>query len=312
MTSNYNDIEFYTNNKLSNKNVDDMIDEKINLLLGKHVEHTKTILVLSGGGIKGISHIGALKALEEKNMLKNIKVIAGTSVGGIIGGLLLAGYTSDELYKFIELFDATKLRSLNPSDFFTKFGLDNGARFTFVLEKMFEAKNIPIDITFQDFFKMTQIKLILTAVCMNDKEVYYLSHLTSPNMPVLLGMRMTSSIPFWFIPVEYKGKLFIDGGCIDNYPIQLFSKELDNVIGIYLSENKSFIKTIDNTEEFLFSLLHCFFEGVTCNSIKGFEKQTIKINLPKISIVNLDITSKIKKELFDCGYMSIINSKMHF
>ena len=310
MTNNYNNIEFYTTDKLLDRNVDDMIDEKINMLLGKQVQPTKTILVLSGGGIKGISHIGALKALDEKNMLKNIKVIAGTSVGGIIAGLFLAGYTPDELYKFIELFDTTKLRSLNHSDFFVKFGLDNGTRFTFVLEKMFEAKNIPVDITFKDFFKLTQIKLILTAVCMNDNEVYYLSHLTFPNMPVLLGMRITSSIPFWFIPVEYKGKLYIDGGCIDNYPIQLFSKELDNVIGIYLSENKSFKKTIVNVEEFFFSLLHCFFEGVACNSVKGFEKQTIKIELPRISIVNLNITAKVKRELFDCGYMSIMNSKI--
>ncbi len=290
-----------------NENINNLIDNKLDLLLDKIKPSTKTILVLSGGGIKGISHIGALKALEEQDLLKNIKTIAGASVGGIVGGLLLAGYTPDELYKFIELFDTKNIRSINAPNFFTKFGLDDGARFMLVLEKMFEAKNIPIDISFSKFYEMTQVKLILTAVCMNDKQVYYLSHLTFPDMPVLVGIRITSSVPFWFVPVEYKGKLYIDGGCIDNYPIQLFSNELDNVIGIYLAENKEFVRTIANTEDFLFNLLDCFFEGIVCNSIKGFEKYTTKIELSKISIAHLDITSKIKKDLFYCGYTAIKN-----
>jgi len=294
-------------NDLVDKNINDTIDTKLNALLEKSqdIAKIKTILVLSGGGIKGISHIGALKALEEQNMLKHIKTIAGSSVGGIVGALLLAGYTPDELYKFIELFDTKKIRSVNGTDFFAKFGVDDGSRFMFVLEKMFEAKNIPINITFSDFFKSTKVKLILTTVCMNDKQVYYLSYLTFPDMPVLLGVRMTSSVPFWFVPVEYKDKLFIDGGCIDNYPIQLFAKELDNIIGIYLSDSKEFKKNISNTEDFLFNLLDCFFEGISCNSVKGFEKYTIRIEISKVSIVCLDITTKIKKELFDYGYMAV-------
>ena len=74
---------------------------------------------------------------------------------------------------------------------------------------------------------MTNIKLIITSVCLNDKQVYYLSHTSFPDMPVILGVRMTTSFPFWFVPVKYNGKFFVDGGCIDNYPIQLFSNNLD-------------------------------------------------------------------------------------
>jgi Predicted esterase of the alpha-beta hydrolase superfamily len=298
----YNNIE----------NIDEFIDIKLNILLNKSLSRGKTILVLSGGGVKGISFLGALNALEEQNILQNIKIMAGTSIGGLIAGLYLAGYKPIELYRFVELFDAKKLRSLDPSKVLTKFGLDDGTRFNCVLDKMFEAKNIPVNITFKEFFKLTQKKLILTAVCMNDKQVYYLSHLTFPDMPVLLGMRMTSSLPFWFVPVQYNNKLFVDGGCMDNYPIQLFANELDNVIGIYLSENRIFIKNIENVEDFLYNLLQCFFEGVACNSVKGFEKQTIKINLPKVSIMNLDITLETKKELFESGYMAIINNKSKY
>lgn len=295
------------NDFLIMENIDEYVNKRVNEIIGKKNDKKfKTTLVLSGGGVKGIAHIGALKALEEKNILNNIKTFAGTSIGGMIATLYVIGYTPDELYSFVELFNTKKMRSLDPNGFFNKFGLDEGIKFNIVLEKLFEAKNIPLNITFKQLYLLTNLKLIITSVCLNDKQVYYLSHTSFPDLPVILGVRMTTSFPFWFVPVKYNNKLFVDGGCIDNYPIQLFSKDLDSTIGIYLSENKDITKTIDNTEDFIFSLLKCLLEGVACNSVKGFEKSTVKITVPGVSIVDLDINNSTKKELFDKGYMSVI------
>jgi NTE family protein len=299
-------------NKL-NENINFEIDNKVNDILGKHSFSTpliKTTLVLSGGAVKGIAHIGALKALEDKHILKNIKVIAGTSIGGLIAGLYVVGWTPDQLYTFIEDFPVKNLRSVNTSGFLTKFGLDDGFKLNFVLERMFEEKNISKTVTFIELYNLTKIKLIVSTVCLNDKQVYYLSYTTYPDMPVLLAIRMTTSLPLWFTPVSYNGKLFVDGGCIDNYPIQLFNNNLDSVIGIYLSENREFVKEINNTEDFLYNLLQCLFEGTTCNSVKGFEKYTVKINLPMVSVINLDINKTIKKQLFDCGYLATLNNNI--
>lgn len=283
-------------------NLNELLDTKINKLLDRQTNNQKkTILVLSGGGIKGISHIGALKAMEEKGILEHIKTIAGTSVGGLVGGLYIIGYKPDELYKFIELFDPKKVRSINMSDFFTKFGIDDAKKFTFVLEKLFESKNIPTKITFKELYNLTKIKLILVATCLNDKQAHYLSYLSYPDMPVLLGLTITACVPFWFAPIVYNGKLFVDGGCIDNYPIQLFKSELDSVLGIYLAENKAYSHKISNVEEFICELLQCFSEGVTCNSVKGFEKCTIKMEVQQISLVSLNIDTETKKKLFICG-----------
>lgn len=283
----------------------ELLDNKINKLLEREQDQNKlkkTILILGGGGIKGICHIGVLKAMEEKGILKYIKIIAGTSIGGLIGGLCVIGYSPDELYKFIELFDQSKVRSVNFDNFFIKYGIDDGEKLIFVLEKLFESKGISSKITFNELFNLTHIKLILTATCLNNKQAYYLSYLTFPNMPVITGLRITTSVPFWFTPVLYDNKLFVDGGCIDDYPIQLFKNELDNVIGICLSENRNYSHTINNVEEFVCELLQCFSEGVVCNSIKGFEKCTIKIKVQQISVVNLNIDINTKKKLFDCGY----------
>ena len=61
--------------------------------------HQSVGLVLSGGGAKGIAHIGVIKALEENNI--PIDYIAGTSMGSIVGGLYACGYTTDEMLDLI-------------------------------------------------------------------------------------------------------------------------------------------------------------------------------------------------------------------
>ena len=265
----------------------------------------KHILVMSGGGIKGIAHLGALKALDDLNYLIHIDTIAGTSVGALIGCLLCIGYSPIDLFEFILYFDINLLKSVNPSNLLSSFGLDDGKNFILVLHKLFQAKYINSDITFSDLFKLSKKKLIVSASCINDKKIYYFSHLSHPDMSVLLAIRMSISIPLYFIPVLYDNKLFIDGGCIDNYPIQLFIDDLDNVIGIYVSSVPNETINIINIEDFLINTLHCLFESVVCNSLKGFEKYSIKIFLNYT--YSIDLNNINKHSLFDNGYNSVLS-----
>ena len=293
--------------------LNDLIDNKIKLIINKYksdlYSYSTTIknLVLSGGGTKGIAHIGALKALEENGLLKNIKNIIGTSIGGIVAGLYCIGYTPDDLLKFIELFDINKIRGVNPSQFLTNFGVDDGAKLNLFLEKMFISKNISINITFSELFKKTGYNLILTSTCLNDKNIYYFSHELTPNMQILLAMKMTSAFPLWFYPITYQNKLFVDGGCIDNYPIRFFQNDLNSTIGIYLSNEKNFLKNINNIEEYFNVLIDCLCESLTNNLLKDYEKYTIKIDIKFIGIIDLNINNIIKKQIYLSGYNSTIS-----
>ncbi len=118
--------------------VNNIIDDKINKLLNKSVKKVKTNLVLSGGGIKGIAHLGALKALEDNNILQNITTFVGTSVGGWAATVLVMGYTVDELYKFSELFDFSRATGgdMNPAIIFTRFGIDDGKKLSIIMKKI--------------------------------------------------------------------------------------------------------------------------------------------------------------------------------
>ena len=57
---------------------------------------------------------------------------------------------------------------------------------------------------------------------------------------------MTTSIPFIFCPVSYKNKLYVDGGCMDSYPISIFKNDLSETFGILLIDSQNIIDKIDN------------------------------------------------------------------
>ncbi len=274
----------------------------------KTTEKKITNLVLSGGGVKGIIMLGALQALNNNGILENINAISRTSVGSLIGVAYAMGYTIDELYEFLSILDMSKMKSLHPSRLFSQFGLDDGKRFMLVIEKMLEAKNFSPDVTLLEFYEKTGFKLYITGTCLNDKKIYYFSHKSHPNMKIVLAIRISISVPLWFVPVEYEGNMYVDGGCMENYPMSIFKDELDSTIGIYLASEKPEIKTINNLETFLVNLLKCFEEGSELKAICGYEKNTIKLNPANMSSFNLHISNDFKQEMFDFGYQTAIKS----
>ena len=89
-------------------------------------------LVISGGGLKGISLIGVYKALYEHGLLEGIQNYIGTSIGSLFISLLYIGYTCDEFEKLALQLDFTKLRNVDEDSilgFMDSFGIDNGNNF---------------------------------------------------------------------------------------------------------------------------------------------------------------------------------------
>lgn len=300
----------YTND--NNLNVYDMnsIDRKTNININMNINininiKIKKKLILSGGGVKGIAQIGALHSLYNNNILQNIDTFAASSIGAVNATLIVIGYKPIEL---LEFFSGLNLKNLGDPSFnnlLNLFGLDDGLKLEFVIKKLIIAKDIDPYITLEELFKKTNKTLIITTVCLNEKRAYYNSHKTNPHIPLIIALRMSISIPLYFVPVLYKNQLFIDGGCIDNYPIQLFNDCLDEVIGIYLSEKRDNTEKIDNIENYLYNTIECLFEGVACNSIKGYEKYTIKIKIEKTNMIDFNIDDNKKRQLFNIGFKTV-------
>ena len=267
----------------------------------------KKILVLSGGGVRGIAHVGAMQALEDLHYLDKFETFVGTSVGSLIASMYVIGYKPNELLYFIQNFDMNKIKSIDITNIFDKYGLDTGANIEHIIKNFIQAKGYDPQISLLKLYNLTKKKLILSTTCLNTQTICYLSYENYPDLPLCIAIRMSISVPIYFIPVKYKNKLYVDGACIDNFPIHLFSDQYDQVLGIYLNDTSSVISDIDNIENYILSLIGCLKKGVTNNYINGLNKYVICINLESIIAIDFNISNDKKKELYNNGYKQTVS-----
>lgn len=265
-------------------------------------DYKKSILILSGGGIKGIAHIGALKCLEDNDLLNHISVIAGTSIGAIIGYLLIIGYKPIEMFEIIcelncdVIFDGNILNLIN----FYSYTSNN--KLKYILERLTKEKKINKNISFFELNKIFKKKLIVTATCINDGNVSYFDYMNCPDMSVIKAVVMSSCIPVIFAPIKHDNKYYIDGACIDNYPIHLFKQNLKNCIGIHPVEKYYINEPMDNIENYFFSVVKSLKNGHGIRSFNDYEEYTIMIDTDNITAISLDMSINDKNNLYEKGY----------
>jgi NTE family protein len=207
-------------------------------------------LVLSGGGAKGLAHIGLIKVLEENNI--PIDYIAGTSIGAIIGGLYAAGFSPEDM---LELFksDDFKLWStgrMNKEDLYYFRRKDEQPDWVKVDITKKENKIkviIPINLIpeRQMDFAFMQLMAQTTATCkMNFDSLMVPFRCVSTdiynNMAVIHrsgdvgeAIRASMTFPFVYKPIEKDGMLLFDGGIVNNFPTNIMKEDFnpDIIIG---------------------------------------------------------------------------------
>jgi len=230
----------------------------------------KVGLVLSGGGAKGFAHVGVLKVLEEANI--PIDYIGGTSMGAIVGALYAIGYDAESLEKIVSkidweelLTDKTARNTLTiqekeqDSKYFLTFPIDGhkiklpegiiaGQNISKVLNRLcYPVKN-------QHDFKKFDIPFLAIAA---DIETGESVTLDKGNLPDVL--RASMSIPSAFNPVELDGRLLVDGGLLNNLPVEeVLNMGADIIIAIDMQEKfftkdelKSVVKILQQSGKFL-------------------------------------------------------------
>ena len=206
-------------------------------------------LVLSGGGAKGFAHIGVLKVLEEAGV--KIDYIGGTSMGAVIGGLYASGYNAS---KIDSIFQATNFNELL-NDFIPRSSKNfyekrNDELYALVLP--FNKMKIGIP---EALSKGMYNYNLLSRITRNVRHIKDFNKLPIPFLcigtnietgeQVLLNkgnlaqaMIASSAFPSLFSPVEIDGKLLVDGGVINNYPIEEVRKlGADIIIGVDVQDD---------------------------------------------------------------------------
>ncbi|ARF12352.1 patatin-like phospholipase [Klosneuvirus KNV1] len=318
---------------------DDLMKEINTTFVNRDYEY----LVFSGGGIKGLSFVGALETLEklevlydEKRQLK-LKGIAATSAGSIIGSLFAVGYKPHELRIIIDGIDFKQIVDDKPGfirdgiNFLEDWGVCPGNYIREVLGDLIKQKTGNPDYTFDDLYHDKKIKLVIVATEMsNEKSIYFYSGHPDKkysNIPIREAVRMSMGIPFMFEPCLYNDGIFVDGGVLDNYPLHVFDgdypgdpiarinecKPNPKVLGINIMSSSDQInydivekEKITSLYQYGYSFVNTFLtENERRIMTPSFWLRSIILITPNYSLTTFDLTNEQKTQLVDIGMKGV-------
>ncbi len=174
----------------------------------------KTGLALSGGAARGMAHLGAVKALYEKDIRPDC--ISGTSIGAIAGAFIADGYDPEEL---LDIFLGKRMVSYLGISF-GKVGLFKMSGLESALDKHLKAKK----------FEDLKIPLYVASTNLNSGKVEYFNE-----GDLIEKIIASASIPGVFTPVKINNALYADGGILDNLPVHPLKSKCKKIIGVHVN-----------------------------------------------------------------------------
>lgn len=200
------------------------------------ITRPKIALVLGGGGARGAAHVGVLKVLEEQRV--PIDYIVGTSMGAIVAGLYVSGKSPEEMARIFDEIDWNGFFSDKPTDDYLPFRRKNDEqrlmnfetgyrKGKIILPRGFIAgqklgfflKRLTKDAAHIKDFDCLPIPFRAVATNIGSGEVYIFDHGNIAD-----AMRASMSIPGAFSPIEVDGKILVDGGVVNNIPVDVAKK----------------------------------------------------------------------------------------
>lgn len=258
------------------------------------IEH----IVLPGGGYLGLYELGVLKYLHKNDFydISNIKSIHGTSIGALIGTIVSLNIDWDIIYDYIIKRPWHKTTHISPSmlfDIIPKKGLLSTKILHTIMIPLFNCINIDITITMRELYEKTKVSLYLYTIDVNTFDIIALNHIEFPELEVLKAIEMSCAIPYIFQPVEHQGNIYIDGGLLNNYPIndclEIDGATKENILSICLkSETKELITNDSNLLEFGYILYKKLI------STHKIEKQIKILNEVVIPCIDMNINDGYK------------------
>lgn len=200
----------------NNDNSDSENDEKVNI---RH-------LVLSGGGPAGMVTYGALKYLNEVGFwkLENIDTMYGCSIGGCIAFILSLGYEWEWLDDYFIKRPWTNVLKTHANTIFDCFydkGFLDEKIIRDIMQPLLHGKSLDLNITLEELYKWNKKEIHVYTTNINKKrfEKVDISYKTHPDLSIIKAINMTTAYPIAFKPVCMNDGCFIDGGLLNNFPL---------------------------------------------------------------------------------------------
>lgn len=294
-------------------------------------------LVLEGGGVKGIALVGAISVLEENGY--RFHRVAGTSAGAVVGALVAAGCSGDELTELMESVDYRKFRDTDLLDKLGPIGkglsifLDEGVYEGEYLKQWLGAQLARHNVhTFGDLALHDQeltldenerYQLVVNAADITTGQLARLPFHYKPvydvnpdDVPVVDAVRASMSIPFFFEPARLRGRndidhWLLDGGMLSNYPIDVFDRAKGvpprwPTFGIKLSGRPDSARPFMRVRgaismgRAMVATAMGFYDQMHINT-PGTIERTIFVDTSDVSAIDFDLDHETRARLYKAG-----------
>lgn len=223
-------------------------------------------LVIPGGGPNGVKALGALQYLEKSGYwnINDIETIYATSAGAIIAILISLKFDWDTINDYIVKRPWSDTFHISVNQIFeaySKKGLFDKNIAEIFYKPFFNVRDISININMKEFYELTNIEIHLFSLDINSFNLEDISHLTHPDLQLLIAVQMSSAIPVIISPVCIGDKCYVDGGVICNYPLNqciLRAENVDEIFGIrnnYIKKDESFVKSSSTILEYVMNFI---------------------------------------------------------
>ncbi len=269
----------------------------------------KYALLFGGGAIRGIAYCGAIKALSEFNVSADI--IAGSSVGSIIAGLIAVGYNAEEIREIIMRVNFELFRDIQFA-LGAQFALSKGEVFLEWIRDLIEKKyygekyqkGTHKAVTFSDIDK----NLVIITTDLSSFECKEFSKSETPDFEIATAIRISCSMPGLMKPVEYNNRVLIDGDIQKSAPMWKLSKTLQpedsRILEFRLEGN------FEGKDKNAIDYLNSVYSYATCTATDFITDlygccdryDYIIINTGDLNIVDFNLSDEKREQLFSTGY----------
>jgi len=283
-------------------------------------QHEKVAIVMSGGGAKGLAHIGVLKALEENNI--PIDFVAGTSMGGVVGGFYAAGYSPSEIEQITlsdEFQDWINGRIPDPYQYYFPKPDPDPSLISLELKvksglqpqlSTYLAKDLSLNLTLSE--KLVQYSRIannhfdslFVPFRTTASEIFTQELLELKSGYLSRAIRATMSVPLFYRPIKIDNRYVFDGGIYNNFPTDIVTKDFkpDVIIGVNVSDKNFNEYPYENDDELLSQAL---FFSIVSKSDTSLGPGDIYLQ-PNLNRFNaLDFTKV--QSIIDSGYIEAMS-----
>lgn len=264
-------------------------------------------IVLSGGGIRGVAHIGALLALEQKGYLKRVNEYCGVSAGGLISFLACIGYSFKLIARFCLEMDFGSIRNIGDDAFLNcleTFGIDDGKNVEKVLKRFLTEMGYAETLTFSQLYRLKPEapRLRIFATDINQCTIKEFSLDKTPTIEIITALRASMSIPFYFNPVRdpETGHLLIDGALFQGLPLfHLTPAERGSALGITFTEDHNKVNEISTLQDFIAQLYASSYLPLTEDIMQKYKDHLIVIPCGSYPMWDFEASREARKEMME-------------